>query len=60
MSLAIYIKAPQIAVIYINDTTFTLLQGNEGKKVYFPMSDETSTLVLNCITEAVIISVVIT
>lgn len=53
------LKAIQVAVIYINDTIFRLLQGNGGKKVYILMSDEPSTAVLNCITEAVMIGVVI-
>lgn len=53
------LKAIQFAVIYINDATIRLRQGNGGKKVYIPMNDEPSTVALNCITEAVMICVVI-
>lgn len=53
------LKAIQFAVIYINDTTFRLVQGNGGKKVYIPMNDEPATVAPNCITEAVMICVVI-
>lgn len=53
------LKAVQFAAIYINGSTFRLLRGNEGKKVYIPMKDEPSTVALNCIRGAVMISVVI-
>lgn len=53
------LKAVQFAVICINGSTFRLLLGNEGKKVYVPMNDEPSTVALNYITEAAMISVVI-
>lgn len=53
------LKATQFAVIYINGATFRLLQGNGGKKVYPSVNDEPSTVVLNCITPAVMICVVI-
>lgn len=53
------LKAVQFAVIYINGGTLRLLQGNEGKKVYIPMNDDPSTVALNCIRGAAMISVVI-
>lgn len=53
------LKAIQFAIIYINDTTFRLLQANGGKKVYIHMNDEPTTVDLNCIAEPVMICVVI-
>ncbi len=53
------LKAIQFTVIYINGGTLRLLQGNGSRKEYIPMNDEPSTVVLNCITGAVMICVVI-
>lgn len=49
----------QLTVIYINDTTFKLLQGNGDKNVYISMNDEPALTILNCITQPIMICVVI-